>query len=352
MANRELEKLSDELLTWEQVDQARRWPALLVGNGASRAVWSRFEYRSLYETACGFESDGLNAADRELFRRLNTHNFESVLGALWMTQTVNDILELPSEIAWVRYTSIRRALANALRAVHIPWLTVQPEALAVIREALLTYEWIFSTNYDLLLYWAIMSALSDPPDVRDFFWRHLHDYRDSPGLCFEPWNVGVPSEVTKILYLHGGLHLYELSAFQAVKRVAGDENLLDAFYRIAEKETSAIPLFVAEGNADEKRSVIGTSPYLSFAYHQLVLYGEPLVVFGHGLGPSDQHIIDAIARWRNRELAISIKPLGADHILAEKARYMQMFPGAGIAFFDATTHPLGSPDVNLSAAAV
>jgi hypothetical protein len=176
----------------------------------------------------------------------------------------------------------------------------------------------------------------------------MHSDASPRSSRLEPWNVGVPDEVTKVLYVHGGLHLYELSGSRAVKRVAGAENLLDAFYRIAEKQTSAIPLVVAEGNAGEKLAAIGASPYLSFAYDRLVSFDEPLVVFGHGLGASDQHITDAIARWRSRHLAISIRPQGEDHVKAEKARYHQKFPAAEIAFFDAATHPLGSPEVNLS----
>jgi hypothetical protein len=346
-----VEQLSADLERWDDVAQHQHWRGLLVGNGASRAVWAKFQYRSLYETACNLENGGLDGADREIFQRLNTHNFESVLAALWTAQTVNGILELPTKSVWARYMSIRRALANAVRAVHIPWHRVQAtEVLGVVSGALHEYQWVFSTNYDLLVYWAIMARLGDPPDVRDYFWNRPGNNPGSPWLSFEPWNVSISGNVTRVLYLHGGLHLYELPDARAVKRIAGDENLLDLFYGIAERETAAIPLFVAEGSAVEKLAAIGASPYLSFAYEQLVVYRGPLVIFGHGLGPSDRHISVAIAGSRGHHLAISIEPLDADHIRREKARYMQIFPAARVRFFDATTHPLGSPTVRVTEA--
>ncbi|MGH3608054.1 MAG: DUF4917 family protein [Pseudonocardiaceae bacterium] len=343
------EQATPDLQEWENLRREHHWSGLLVGNGASRAVWNEFAYASLYATARDLAEGGLSTADRELFARLDTRNFESVLSALRTTSLVNEALNLPTEVIRERYMSIRRALANAVRTVHIPWPRVRDASLQVIRTTLLSYEWVFSTNYDLLLYWAVMSGLPDPPDIKDFFWRRCADGEDQPWLCFVPSDVEVSGMVTKVVYLHGGLHLYELSPSQAAKRVAGARNLLDVFYELAEDHTAAIPLFVAEGHAIDKMKAIGESPYLSFAYDRLVAHRQPLVIFGHSLGSNDQHIVDAVDG--HHHLAISIRRMDEDRIRSEKARYMQMFPGANIAFFDAASHPLGSPAVNMSGTA-
>jgi sirohydrochlorin ferrochelatase len=340
------EQATPDLQEWERLHRERHWSGLLVGNGASRAVWNEFAYASLYATARDLAEGGLSPADRELFTRLDTHNFESVLSALRTTGVVNEALNLPTEVIGERYLSIRRALANAVRTVHIPWPRVRDASLQVIRTTLLSYEWVFSTNYDLLLYWAIMSGLPNPPDIKDFFWHRCAGCEDGPWLCFVPSDVEVSSPATRVVYLHGALHLYELSPSQAAKRVSGARNLLDVFYELAEEDAAAIPLFVAEGRAIDKMQAIGESPYLSFAYDRLVAHREPLVIFGHSLGSNDQHIVDAVDG--HHHLAISIQRTDDNHIRSEKARYMQMFPGANIGFFDAASHPLGSTAVNMS----
>jgi hypothetical protein len=188
-----------------------------------------------------------------------------------------------------------------------------------------------------------MSEGEHPRDFRDFFWAPCSDDDEwSSWLCFQPWDVAVSPQVTKVLYLHGALHLYELPDGRAAKRLSEGENLLDAFYRVSEEDL-AIPLFVAEGHHQDKLRVIGDSPYLSFAYERLVDHRDALVIFGHSLAPNDQHISDAVGGARREEpLAIAVQPHGDAYVRAEKARYMKQFPAARIAFFDATTHPLGS----------
>ena len=57
---------------------------------------------------------------------------------------------------------------------------------------------MFSTNYDLLVYWAIMCE-EDPNDFRDFFW--------DPSLIFDSADVEVWGRPTVVHFLHGGVHL-------------------------------------------------------------------------------------------------------------------------------------------------
>jgi hypothetical protein len=42
--------ITPELLTWPELKE-QGWNGLLIGNGASRAVWHRFAYGSLLEKA-------------------------------------------------------------------------------------------------------------------------------------------------------------------------------------------------------------------------------------------------------------------------------------------------------------
>jgi hypothetical protein len=115
-------------------------------------------------------------------------------------------------------------------------------------------------------------------------------------------------------------------------------NLLDQFGTAFD----GAPLIVAEGTAAEKRKAINRSPYLRFALEEFKKSKDPLVVFGHSLGDSDKHIVEAIRTWGlDAKLAVSMMPSTPDVILIEKARLQHELPSATIEFFDATTHPLG-----------
>jgi len=56
------------------------WTGILVGNGASCAVWHGFRYRSLYDQSRSAEMAApLTAEGVRIFEAPETHNFELVL---------------------------------------------------------------------------------------------------------------------------------------------------------------------------------------------------------------------------------------------------------------------------------
>ena len=59
------------------------------------------------------------------------------------------------------------------------------------------------------------------------------------------------------------------------------------------------PLFVAEGTPGKKHEQIQGNGYLWYSLDKLRNIKSPLVIFGHSLGASDGHILDAITRNRN-----------------------------------------------------
>lgn len=121
------------------------WPTLLIGNGASRAVSAKFAYDSLYAVA------PLTQDDRDLFNALGTKNFEEVLNHLRTPSLVCAQLGHASADVDVRYASIRDALINAVHAHHVGWSDADAgDRLLNTRDALLGYESVFTTSYDLL----------------------------------------------------------------------------------------------------------------------------------------------------------------------------------------------------------
>ena len=101
---------------------------ILIGNGASRAVWHRFAYGSLLEKAKSNEiAHPLTAADLRVFDGLATEDFERVLAALATAVLVNCSCEVDAQFLRTKYDGIRNALVEAVHAVHIPWALLSPD---------------------------------------------------------------------------------------------------------------------------------------------------------------------------------------------------------------------------------
>lgn len=328
--------IDEHLDPWDEVRAGREFSGILVGNGASRAVWNRFEYGSLYEVARDHNIiHRLTPPDVALFDALNTRNFEYVLAALATARRVNEALAIPAPVIHDRYASIQQALVEAVRTTHVPWANVPADVLEAIRSALLDYRFVYSTNYDLLIYWAVMYEGGD--GFKDFFW--------APN--FDPGNTELWGKATGVFYLHGALHLYRTLRGRTLKRAAGiGLNLLDLFG--TEPEPGATPLFISEGAAEDKAESIHRSDYLTFAYTQLAHHDGPLCIFGHSLGDVDQHIVDAIRRAGIRDIACSLRHGPREAVIASKANIIAKLPEANLLFYDAATHPLGSPDLRIA----
>lgn len=316
-------------------DIKQQWNGILVGNGASRAVADSFAYSSLYDTASGTGiAHPLQAHEQSIFAALKTKNFEQVLSALGISTMVGHAFGIDVAEIETSYDRIRAALVEAVHAVHVPHASVPIETLTAVRVALLTYDFVYSTNYDLLIYWSIME---NPAEFRDYFFSGMH---------FDIGNTEVWSKATKVLYLHGGLHLYRTYNGATVKRQAGAwGNLLDDFGSPIPDVPEAVPLFISEGASADKLRSIFTSDYLAFAYNQFSRQSGPLVIFGQSLEEQyDQHLISAIQGGSNRILGVGIHPasLGAKSVAEIKAHWFTKFPNFELHFFDSTTHPLGN----------
>ncbi|MDR9754796.1 DUF4917 family protein [Pseudomonas sp. SZMC_28357] len=322
-----------QLEDWTVLRQSTSFSGLLLGNGASRAVWDDFGYDSLFENARTVEEKPLSPSELSVFDALQTRSFEQVLSALKATSRVNKALAVSSAAPRNRYYAIKEALINTVHAVHIPWRLVQASTLATINRELASYATVFTTNYDLLNYWAIQH---DAGAVTDLF--HGADGSFDLSDC--------TSEKPRLLYLHGGLHLVRNQDGTARKLPSTEGTLLGSFaINNTIKTLDDVPLFVNEGPAQDKLKTIRSSDYLSFCYDQLLGHGDGLCLFGQALGTQDSHIVHALRLARPKVLAISINPRSKGFIQAQKRHYAKVFESTGIElrFFDSKSHALGSP---------
>lgn len=333
---KDFQDIDAHLEDWSALRSSTAFSGILIGNGASRTIWEDFAYDSLFENARTVEEKPLGQSELSVFDALQTRSFEHALGALKTTSRVNKALAVSSAAPRNRYYAIKEALINTIHAVHIPWRLVQPSTLATINRELANYASVFTTNYDLLNYWAILHT----PGIDDLF--------RSADASFDLRNTH--TDTTRILYLHGGLHLVRNLDGTARKLPSTDSTLLSSFaINNTIKTLDDVPLFINEGKVEEKLKTIRSSDYLSFCYEQLLTHEGALCIFGHDLGPQDKHLVDAIRQARPTTLAISVSGRSDGFIRQQKRRYSELFDGSGAAlkFFAARTHPLGDPALSV-----
>jgi hypothetical protein len=169
-------------------------------------------------------------------------------------------------------------------------------------------------------------------------------------VCFDPRNTEVWSNATKVLYLHGALHLVELPTGQTAKLKAVGASLLEQFAVPSRDDPyPVVPVVITEGSSGDKMSAIRRSEYLSFAFAKWSHEVGPLTVFGHALSHQDRHLTEAIqATHEGRPIAISIHETDPDAVVRRKLTLMKMFPKADLRFFAAGSHPLGRREMNVA----
>ena len=324
------------LADWRDIATAHAWDTLLLGNGMSINVWEPFRYRELYDYA---KDGALSAADRRLFAA--TPNFERVLGNLLTTIRVNKTIGLDTTPQLERYQNIQLALVRAVRAVHLNRNRVPQSTREAIRDVMEEFEWVFTTSYDLIAYWAMA--------CRGF--RPFMDHFRFASRCeFDPNRAPPPRKDTiPVYFLHGALHLVTGKGGTTWKltQAKGDlDSLLNQFGKPIEGDASARPLIVTEGSADDKLEAIEDNVYLSHALDRLYERDLPIVVFGSSLGEQDSHLAAALSQHPDRPVAISMLPASKKALrLQQNDLYGRL--DAELIFYDATTHPLGDPSLSV-----
>lgn len=296
----------DKLKTYQEVisylDGPRgRKKHLLFGNGFSMAYDRNiFSYNALSNF---IETTG-DPLIRDLFQRLNTKNFELIMQQL---DNFCEIAEIFSDdktlVPKIKAASekLKNSLIEAVKELHPEHVFKVPEeksqaCIQFLQGFLNKNGLVFSTNYDLLLYWVLMRNGSD--NAIDGFGRDLEteldneNYIEPDDLEYSELRWGKYKEEQTIHYLHGTLPIFD-TGINIVKVEYDTEHYLlqNVKDRIDKKE---YPIFVTAGNGKEKLTHIMHNKYLSFCYDQLCKIEGSLVTFGFNFGEYDTHIIDAI----------------------------------------------------------
>jgi len=276
---------------------------VLLGNGFSMACKSDiFSYDALFDRA---DFSSLTVGARELFELLETTDFEKVIEAL---KSASKIVETypPSSKAVAEQMlkdadALKAVLVSAIAESHPEHLTeISNSRYANCREFLSKFERIFTLNYDILTYWAIMQMEIKPElKISDGFCTP--EYGTSPYVVWEiDNNFG-----QNLYYLHGALHLYDAgSEIQKYTWINTGVKLTEQIRDALDEEK--YPIFVAEGTSEEKLTRIKHNAYLTKAFDSFSRIGGSLFVYGHSLAPNDEHVLRLIERGKITKLFVGI----------------------------------------------
>lgn len=308
---------------WDRIKKTFSSTSILLGNGFSINFSDTLRYKFLYEffiTTCSDTS-------KDLFNVFQTKNFESVLGNIDIAKLVCDTLKIKTDTFANFQTEIREGLINSINRIHPKPVDVDQDKLKWIGLQFKSYNQIFTTNYDLFLYYIILEAKK--------FGDHLFNNASSK---YNYFNEPDKMNHHHIYYLHGALFLFEngLTTYKIKRPHEGW--LLNAI--TDEISNDNYPLFISEGNSEGKLKAIQSNSYLSFCLKQLESNADKtLVIFGQSLSEQDAHIVKVIDKHYDK-VAISIcvddyETMG--EFKAEKNRVSGLFKKTDLEFYDSRT---------------
>lgn len=290
-----VEKYSDCLA---ELKKKGRRIHLLMGNGFSMAYDHEiFSYNALQN----FISEINNPILDELFGVVKSKNLEVIMQQLHVLTRLLEVFGDNGEIA-ARVAEadnlLRVGLVDAVKALHPDHVFKIPEeqiqSCHSFLEPYLAYGGnVFTTNYDILLYWTLMR--SGAGNAIDGFGRELENPEElDPDLqqwsSTLTWGPNIAGQ--NVHYLHGALHLFDNGVDIEKEAYDGERFLLELVKERMDRQE--YPVFVTAGDGREKLSQIMHNRYLSHCYKSLSEISGSLVTFGFNFGQYDDHIIDAI----------------------------------------------------------
>ena len=271
---------------------------LLLGNGFSIAARTQFRYEALRSAA-----DQIDYARGILGGHEGT-NIEDLMASLldaletaYERDKIDDAHSIEQQLA-----GLRRLLVDTVTLVHpgssYAMRHAELESCAAflapyIGRATVPPGIVFTVNYDLLLYWTVVTFGARGPG------RKLQFNDAFQGKSWLPERMGNAN--LSVVFLHGSLHIFDAEG--RILRVryehgSAPKNLITQIReRLAAKD---LPVFVAEGNAERKLRHINANPYLREALAKFRFAcrdpRDSLFTVGHSLSPQDGHLMDLVGR--------------------------------------------------------
>lgn len=258
---------------------------VLLGNGFGMAYSpDSFRYFVFFEM---LRQDPSCEKLVNVFEQLGTSDFEKVMSALNSSVSIAAVYGCDcEELSLIRADEdkLKTKLISFISDKHPAKCTdIEDSKYTATRSFLHNFSSFFTTNYDFLLYWALMRNQCGLDVACDDGFR-------GPPTAELTW--GERSE-QNVFYLHGALHIYKMGN-NVIKLRSNDERSLreqvDA--RISNEQ---FPVYVSGRDSEEKVQKIDEDKYLRNCFKKLKEVSGSLFVHGHSIDSSDSHIWDAIA---------------------------------------------------------
>lgn len=332
---------------------------LLLGNGFSIACRADiFHYESLFN-----EADFSGAPELEnVFNALDTQDFEIAIRSLENGAKLLPIYSEHGELAAAQMLEhadlLKDILLQTIAGNHPEGpFDIDDEKFLGCRKFLNHFIgmdapkgcYVFTLNYDLLLYWSMMNQTdSDAGDSVVLNRRDGFDNdEDNLDADYVVWQGETGAHKPNYYFLHGALHLFDSgSELQKYTWIRSGERLIEQARDAVSNDK--FPLFVAEGTSKQKKNKIRHNAYLYQGYKVLTANAEQakhcFFIFGHSLAKNDDHILMRLARGKFGKLYIGLhgSPESADNqtIIARANALAAMRKGnypLELEFFDTQT---------------
>jgi len=288
-----------KIYKWNDIADYFRGSGLILGNGASRAIDDEhFSYTSILEEAKKLQ---LITPDLEkIFTFFNTSDFERILQKLWHTKYINEALDVENPKLTQAYNDVQKALIVTVSTIHenVSYDSVKNK-LEIAADYLSQFKMVFSLNYDVLAYWAILIGNdNNPKQFSDCFVHQVFQYN---------WEDFKNTYGTLIFYPHGNLVLgRDINDIECKIHAEDRKDLLDTI--IGKWVAGGLaPVFVSEGDCNQKLRTIQRSPYMSTVLRQVMpKVGGSFVIYGWSMSGQDNHIVEEICKSSARKFAISV----------------------------------------------
>lgn len=353
------------LLFEQAIDQSARFKKrhLLLGNGFSIACRPKiFTYGSLFEQADFSSAPRLPA----VFEAVGTTDFEHVIKMLedasrivpvYSSEAAGSAKEMAADAAALKDILIHTVASNHPTKPN----EIADEQFWHCRQFLSHFIGngnkdgrVYTLNYDLLLYWTLMHEdmeLDKPIDLaaNDGFGR---DEDTEPE--YVNWMGESSAHGQRVHYLHGAVHLFDSGAeLQKYTWINTGIPLLEQARQAM--DLGKFPLFVAEGESNQKLAKIKHSAYLHHSYKsfsaQMRQRNDALFIFGHSLADNDKHVLKKIAGGTIAQVYVGLygdpDSLGNKRIQAAAtalARSRSEKAPLEVVFFDAASAQVWGPN--------
>lgn len=309
---------------WNVIEKTFSNGPLLLGNGFSLNFSTRLLYRNLYEKYI----ENCPKDVRSLFDEFKSNNFEIILEHLESTERVCKALHVNQERVTRNKNAIKQGLIESINRIHPTPDEIKLEQLQLVADQIRKFDQIFTTNYDLFLYYIILESNK----FGDYFYFNFFEDES-----FKLFNAGDKDNSHHIYYLHGALFLFERS-INTIKIKRNDNWLIEVITK--EISNDNYPLFISEGTSEMKLKAIQSNNYLTYCFRALKENKKKnIVVFGQSLSNQDLHIVKEIdLNYEKMAFGIRIsnnKTLR--EIKSEMDRIRGLFKKIDIEFFDSST---------------